>query len=195
MRTLNLAVIIGSTREGRLGDKVGHWFAREAERHGRFIVDLIDLANVDLPAVHPVKTTPAIEAFLSRLAIADAFVAVTPEYNHSFPASLKHAIDQGLAEWRAKPIGFVSYGGMAGGLRAVEHLRLVFAELHAMTMRDCVSFHSAWDRFDGAGEPKDSQSCSTAARRMLDQLAWWGVALQGARAAVPYPTQRLDALD
>jgi NAD(P)H-dependent FMN reductase len=186
MKTLRLAVIIGSTREGRMGDTVGHWFAREAERHGRFTVDLIDLADVELPAAHPETPTPETKNFLGRLALADAFVVVTPEYNHSFPASLKHAIDQGLAEWHAKPVGFVSYGGLAGGLRAVEHLRLIFAELHAMTVRNGVSFHAAWDKFDEAGEPKDPQGCGKAARAMLDQLVWWGTVLQAARTEVPY---------
>ena len=186
MKMLKLAVIIGSTREDRLGDKVGHWFAREAERHGRFTVDLIDLADIELPAAHPRNPTPEIREFRGRLALADAFVVVTPEYNHSFPASLKHAIDQGHAEWHAKPIGFVSYGGMAGGLRAVEHLRLVFAELHAMTVRNCVSFHSVWDKFDEAGELNDPQGSGDAARVMLDQIAWWATVLKAARAEVPY---------
>ena len=75
---------------------------------------------------------------------------VTPEYNHSFPASLKNTIDWFDSEWHAKPVGFVSYGGMAGGQRAVEHLRQVFAELHAVTVRDTLSFHMAWERFFGA---------------------------------------------
>jgi hypothetical protein len=78
---------------------------------------------------------------------ADAFVVVTPEYNHSYPASLKHAIDMAHGEWNTKPVAFVSYGGISGGLRAVEALRLVFAELHATTIRDTVSFHG------GAGSP------------------------------------------
>lgn len=186
MRMLNLAIIIGSTREGRLGDKVGRWFSREAEQHGRFVVDLIDLASAELPAVHSGKPTPQIRRFLDKLALADAFVIVTPEYNHSFPASLKHAIDQGYEEWRAKPVGFVSYGGMAGGLRAVEHLRPIFAELRAMTVRDCVSFHSVWNRFDAAGEPKDSQGCGDAAKVMLDELCWWASALRTARNEFPY---------
>jgi NAD(P)H-dependent FMN reductase len=184
--SLSLAVIIGSTREGRFVDTVGRWFAAEAARHGGLAVDLVDLAEAGLPPVHPATRSPPVERFAARLAAADAFVVVTPEYNHSFPAALKHAIDLGNAEWRAKPVGFVSYGGMAGGLRAVEHLRLVFAELHAMTVRDCVSFHTARERFDAEGRPKDPAGCAAAAKRMLDQLAWWAEALWDARWARPY---------
>ncbi len=86
--SLNLVVLIGSTREGRFGDTVGRWFAAEAQRHGGFFVDLVDLAEAGLPAVHPAAPTPAVEAFRERLAAADAFVVVTPEYNHCFPAAL-----------------------------------------------------------------------------------------------------------
>ena len=91
-----------------------------------------------------------------RLAAADAFVVVTPEYNHSYPAPVKTLIDWHFTEWQAKPVGFVSYGGMSGGLRAVEHLRGVFAELHAVTVRDTVSFHGAWDRFGPDAPPGGS---------------------------------------
>src|SRR5690606_5287867 len=103
------------------------------------------------------------------------------EYNHGYPAALKLAIDWLRDEWRAKPVGFVAYGGISGGLRAVEQLRLVFAELHAMTVRDVVSFHNAWDLFDAAGMPRDPEGCAAAARGMLDQLAWWARALHDAR--------------
>jgi NAD(P)H-dependent FMN reductase len=113
-------------------------------------------------------------------------VVVTPEYNHSFPASLKNAIDWHFTQWQAKPVGFVSYGGVAGGLRAVEHLRLVFAELHAMTVRGTVSFHMAPERFDANGEPREPEGCNRAAKAMLDQLVWWARALRTARAARPY---------
>jgi len=109
-----------------------------------------------------------------------------PEYNHSFPAPLKNAIDWHFKEWQAKPIGFVSYGGISGGLRAVEQLRQVFAELHAVTVRDTASFHGVWAQFDSDGRPKDPGVCERAAKSMLDQLAWWGDALREARTRRPY---------
>jgi len=117
---------------------------------------------------------------------ADAYVVVTPEYNHSFPASLKHAIDLYREEWRAKVVGFVSYGGVGGGLRAVEQLRSVFAELHTTSVRDSVSFHRAPERFDAQGQPLDVAGTATAAAGMLDQPAWWARTLHDAREARPY---------
>ena len=111
---------------------------------------------------------------------------VTPEYNHSFPAPLKNAIDWHFKEWRAKPVGFVSYGGISGGLRAVEQLRQVFAELHAVTVRDTVSFHGAWTQFDSEGRLKDPERYEKGTQSMLDQLAWWGQALREARSQRPY---------
>lgn len=121
-----------------------------------------------------------------HLAAADAFVVLTPEYNHSFPASLKTLIDWHFHEWRAKPVAFVSYGGLSGGLRAVEQLRQVFAELHAVTVRDTVSFHNAGASFDDQGRHKDPSAPDAAAKVMLDQLAWWGLALREAKSVRPY---------
>src|SRR3954454_11066775 len=125
------------------------------------------------------KVTPRLEA-------ADAFVVVTPEYNHSYPASLKNAIDWHRTEWTAKPVAFVSYGGLSGGLRAVEHLRQVFAELHATTVRDTVSFHNAGASFDDEGQLRDPSGPDAAAKTMLDQVVWWGRTLREGRAARPY---------
>lgn len=186
---LRLAVILGSDREGRFGPVVADWFVARAREHGGFTVDVVDPAGIPLPATLEVPGTsdhPQITGLAERLAAADAFVVVTPEYNHSFPAALKHTVDLFRDEWRAKPVGFVSYGGMGGGLRAVEQLRLVFAELHAVSMRDSISFHMAWERFDESGTPVDAESCARAAKGMLDQLDWWGRTLHEARAVRPY---------
>lgn len=185
-RLFNLAIIIGSTREGRFGDTVGRWFAKEAARHGGFAVDLIDLIDIKLPPSHRAKPTPEMDAFRARLAAAEAFVIVTPEYNHSYPASLKHAIDQAYVEWMAKPVGFVSYGGTVGGVRAIEHLRHVFAELHAVTIRDYIPFINARRQFDDIGNPIDREGPRHAAKAMLDRLAWWAETLRTAREARPY---------
>jgi NAD(P)H-dependent FMN reductase len=129
---LRLAVIIGSTRPGRLGGPIAGWFAGQARLRDDMEVDVIDLIDVDLPSAFPRHLSPGLVAFVERIGRADAFVVVTPEYNHGYPACLKQAIDLPRREWRTKPVGFVSYGGMSGGLRAVEQLRLVFAELEAI---------------------------------------------------------------
>jgi NAD(P)H-dependent FMN reductase len=167
-----VAVIVASTREGRFGPTVAAWFAGEAAGRSDLAVGIIDLSEPDL--------------ITERLGAADAFVVVTPEYNHSYPAPLKAAIDSHFHEWHAKPVGFVSYGGLSGGLRAVEHLRPVFAELHAVTVRDTVSFHGGRSCFDSAGRPLDAQEPRAAAHRLLDRLTWWGLTLRDAHQARPY---------
>ncbi|AWT46156.1 MULTISPECIES: NADPH-dependent FMN reductase [Streptomyces] len=189
---LRVAVIVGSVREGRQGPAVTDWFLRTAEGHG-LDLDVIDVAEVDLPLVMPgwggsagPEAAAALARVSPRVERADAFVIVTPEYNHSFPAALKNFIDWHHPQWQAKPVGFVSYGGLGGGLRAVEQLRLVFAELHATTVRDSVSLHGPWSGLGQDGEPLDATVCAGAAKGMLGQLAWWGRALRTARAEHPY---------
>ncbi|MFD8966534.1 NADPH-dependent FMN reductase [Streptomyces sp. NPDC059568] len=187
---LKLAVILGSNREGRFGPVVSRWFLARAAERPDFTTGLIDLAETDLPTALSFHPGPAVKGELgkvtARLAAADAFVVITPEYNHSFPAALKSLIDWHYGEWQAKPVGFVSYGGISGGLRAVEQLRQVFAELHAVTVRDTVSFHHAGAHFDDEGRHKDPAQCDAAAKAMLDQLTWWGLALRDAKSARPY---------
>ncbi|MER5393858.1 NAD(P)H-dependent oxidoreductase [Saccharopolyspora sp. NPDC002686] len=183
---LRVGIIVGSTREGRFARTVADWFAGQARQHPELQVDLIDLAEADLPAVMPSVKTPQVRDFTARLDAADGFVAITPEYNHGYPAPLKAAIDLANAEWHTKPVGFVSYGGISGGLRAVEQLRQVFAELHAMTVRETVSFHGAGACFDAAGNPEDATGPATAAKALLDQLVWWARASAEARIRRPY---------
>ncbi|WP_028478078.1 NADPH-dependent FMN reductase [Nocardia sp. CNY236] len=185
---LKIAVLVGSTRKGRFGPVVADWFVGQARQRGDMEIDVIDLAEVNLPDFGDEEELEAVRTLAPRLAAADGFVLVTPEYNHSYPASVKNAIDWYLKEWQAKPFAFVSYGGVSGGLRAVEHLRVVLSEVHAMSIRDTVSFHGAWDRFDDNGLPREPKGCNTAAKTMLDQLAWWGGALYTARNERPYGT-------
>ncbi|WP_275561466.1 NAD(P)H-dependent oxidoreductase [Streptomyces sp. 5-6(2022)] len=187
---IRLAIIIGSTRDGRFGPKVADWFAGHATLRPDMSVDVVDLAETPLPTAlthRPgAEDVAALEAVTPRLDAADAFAVVTPEYNHSYPASLKNAIDWHFTQWQAKPVGFVSYGGISGGLRAVEHLRPVFAEVHAVTVRDTVSFHNAGGLFGEDGRLKDPEGPDAAAGAMLDQLTWWARALRTARTTHPY---------
>lgn len=172
----HLAVIVGSIREGRFCPVVADWFVGQAKQRPDSTVDVVDLADTPIPSA----------SFAARIAAADAIVVITPEYNHSYPGPLKHAIDSVGGQWQAKPVGFVSYGGMSGGLRAVEPLRVVFAELHAVTIRNTVSFHAARDQFDEHGTPRAPDQTTAAATALLDQLVWWARALREARAARPY---------
>ncbi|GGV01027.1 FMN reductase [Streptomyces filipinensis] len=190
---LRVAVLVGSVREGRQGRAVADWFLGTAAGDEGLHFDVIDLAETPLPLVLPgwggapgPEAAAVLRDVSPRLAAADAFVVVTPEYNHSFPASLKNFIDWHHTQWHAKPVGFVSYGGLGGGLRAVEQLRLVFAELHATTVRDSVSLHGPWSGLGEDGTPRDAAVCAGAAKGMLGQLTWWARALRTARAERPY---------
>ncbi|MGP4045141.1 NADPH-dependent FMN reductase [Streptomyces sp. 2A115] len=187
---LRIAVIVGSNREGRFGPVVADWLLGRVRDRDDLAVDVVDIADVRLPTALSYSPSEEVSAELAtvtpKLADAEAFVVLTPEYNHSFPASLKNLIDWHYNEWRAKPVALVSYGGLSGGLRAAEHLRQVFAELHAVTVRDTVSFHNAGASFDDEGRHKDPSAPDAAAKTMLDQLVWWGLALREAKAVRPY---------
>ncbi|MFJ8935947.1 NADPH-dependent FMN reductase [Streptomyces sp. NPDC102365] len=187
---VKVVVIIGSNREGRFGPVVADWLLGRLRERDDYTTEVVDMADAGLPTALSYSPAPEVTAELAKitpkLAAADAFVVLTPEYNHSYPASLKALIDWHYEEWRAKPVGFVSYGGVSGGLRAVEHLRQVFAELHAVTVRDTVSFHNAGASFDDEGRHRDPAAPDAAAKVMLDQLAWWASALREAKAVRPY---------
>ncbi|MFG3285200.1 NADPH-dependent FMN reductase [Streptomyces sp. NPDC048111] len=187
---LKLTVVIGSNREGRFAPVVADWFLARAREHDGFDIEVLDLADTELPTSLSRDPSPAVAAQLAvispKLADADAFVVITPEYNHSFPAPLKNLIDWHFAQWQAKPVGFVSYGGISGGLRAVEQLRQVFAELHAVTVRDTVSFPLVHSLFDEEGEHREPSQADAAVKKMLDQVAWWAQALRDAKEVRPY---------
>ncbi|MFD4700434.1 NADPH-dependent FMN reductase [Streptomyces niveus] len=184
---LRVAVIIGSTREGRLGDAIARWFVERAAKRDDLAVSVVDLADFDFPARYPDRVTEPMADFTAEVDRAEAFVVVTPEYNRSFPASLKQAVDYAYDEWHTKPVAFVSYGHGSGGLYAVEGLRSVFTELHTVTLRNGVSINL----FDCGDDVLDVDAATEehrdrAASVLLDQLGWWGLALREARKARPY---------
>lgn len=184
MHNLRIAVVLGTNRNGRTGPTVTRWFLDRAGTHPGMDLDVLDVA--DLPGGDGHGSPSA--TFSSRIDAADGFVVVTPEYNHGYPGPLKSAIDSARREWFAKPVAFVSYGGMSGGLRAVEQLRPVFAELRTVTVRETVSFHNAHTLFGPDGEiGADPSSAEAAVRTMLDELHWWGWALREARQRRAYP--------
>lgn len=185
---IKVGLIYGSARQGRFCDTVARWTEKELGKSGDFTIEVID------PAVHarpdrnqtPQHQSGSHRPLRAQLGEADAFVVVTPEYNHGYPAALKELIDSAGEEWHAKPVAFVSYGGVSGGLRAVEQLRQVFAELHVVSIRDSVSFQNAWQLFDSAGCPADPDRCSAQMSKMLAKLHWWATALRSAREQKPY---------
>jgi NAD(P)H-dependent FMN reductase len=189
---IKVGLIYGSARQGRFCDTVARWTEKELGLSGNFTVEIIDpaahaRASRNETPKHELKAS-GYRTLRSQLAEADAFVVVTPEYNHGYPAALKELIDSAGEEWHAKAVAFVSYGGVSGGLRAVEQLRQVFAELHVVSIRDSVSFQNAWQVFDATGCPADPDRCSAQMSRMLAKLHWWAIALRTAREAAPYST-------
>lgn len=169
---------------------IAEWLHATVRNLDLFEVDRLNLAEWELPPTPTFTPEPNVQETVRRLSTrldeADAFVIVTPEYNHSFPALLKIVIDWTRTQWQAKPVAFVSYGGRSGGIRATEQLRQVFAELHAVSVRDGMSFHGPRDRFDLSGRPEDATGADTAAKVMLNQLSWWARALADARRKNPY---------
>lgn len=183
---LTVAVIVGSVRQPRVGRALADWFVPQAEARPGLTIDLIDLAEIDLPLCDtPIGGNPT-SPIADRLAAADAFVVLTPEYNHSFPAALKNAIDWHYRQWHFKPVAFVSYGAGSGGIRAVEQLRLVFAELYAVTTRNGVVLRAPWNQLGPQGFQADEGAIGSA-NATLDELTWWARALQAARRDSPVP--------
>ncbi len=177
-----LLVIIASTRPGRVGLPVATWFAELTTAHGGFELEIVDLAELELPfldeAKHPRMSDYSHEhtrAWSEIVARADAVVMVTAEYNYGYPAPLKNAIDYLHSEWRYKPVGFVSYGGVAAGTRAVQQLKQVVTALSMMPLGPSVNIpFVAQFVHDGAIAPNETMT--QAAADMLDEL----VRLEGA---------------
>ena len=183
---LKIAVIVGSTRPGRVGESVGRWVHELAARRTDAEFELVDIGDFNLPLLdepvppsmgqyskeHTKKWAAKIDAF-------DGYVFVTPEYNHSTSGALKNAIDFLYREWGNKAAGFVSYGS-AGGARAVEHLRLVMAEVQVATVRNQVML-SLFTDFENFSTFKPDARHEASLAGMLDQLVAWSTALKGVR--------------
>jgi NAD(P)H-dependent FMN reductase len=181
-----ILVILGSTRLGRQGDKVIRWLMRRLETRSDATVELADLRELALPffdaparsAYGPVAAEA--HGWAARVANADGFIVVTPEYNHGYPAPLKNALDHLYHEWAHKPAAIVTYGGRAGGYRAAEQLRQVLVELKMVRVREQVGVPAVWAAFDDAGEPRDA-ALEGALEAMMAELLWWAALLVPAR--------------
>jgi NAD(P)H-dependent FMN reductase len=189
--TPRIGIIIGSTREGRFGDKPASWIHTIAQQRTDLAFELIDLRDHPLPffdepmspAWAPVKNEAA-QRWAAKLATLDGLIVVTPEYNHGPSAVLKNALDYAYKEFIRKPIGFVGYGGV-GAARAVEQLRLVATELQMAPVRNAV--HIGMVEFMGIWQQgktfEDFPHLAQAATGLLDDMAWWARALKTAREA------------
>ncbi len=192
MDKIKVKVIVGSTREGRFSDKASAWITEELKKKEGVDVEVLDLRDYDMPffneSVSPsYKTKPyeneAVARFTLKIAEGDAFVIVTPEYNHGTSGVLKNAMDWVYQEWNNKPVGFVSYGSV-GGARAVEHLRLNAIELQMAPIRNAVHINGEqyFPVLFGAAKAEDLFASLTEKAELLNsQLLWWAKVLKTAR--------------
>ena len=183
-----LTVILASVREGRGGEAIAQWFVTRAKEHGKFDVQLADLKELNLPILdephHPrlkKYVHDSTKAWSAIVDASDAFVVVTPEYNYTLPPSLVNALDTVYHEWTYKPIGFVSYGGVSGGLRAVQTAKLMVTGFKMMPMVEAVNIQFFSQLID-AGVFKSNDVHDKAAPVMLDELLRWANALKPLRS-------------
>ncbi|MGH9723101.1 MAG: NADPH-dependent FMN reductase [Bryobacteraceae bacterium] len=183
---LKVAIITGSTRPGRKSEAVARWVYGIAAKRSDASFEVVDIAAFDLPlldeALPPMMNQyakPHTKAWAAKIASFDAFVFVTPEYNHSTSGALKNAIDFLFREWNDKAAGFVGYGA-AGGARAVEHLRLVMGEVKVADVRAQVAL-SLYTDFENFSTLKPGPQQEPAVNAMLDDLVAWGQALKTMR--------------
>jgi NAD(P)H-dependent FMN reductase len=185
-----LLVIIASTRPGRIGVPVANWFMEQAAAHGGFELELVDLFELDLPLLdepnHPKLqeyTKDHTRAWSETVDSADAVVFVTAEYNHSYTAALKNAIDFLHHEWRHKPLGFVSYGGVAAGTRAMQALKPVAIALALIPIVAAVNIPFVQQFLTDDGVIVGNDVMVEAAAAMLDELLQMQAVLAPLRAA------------
>jgi NAD(P)H-dependent FMN reductase len=183
-------IIIASTRPGRGGEPVARWFMEKAGEHGGFELTVVDLAEFRLPLLdepnHPrlrQYTNRHTHQWSEKVDAADAFVFVTPEYNHGYPASLKNAIDYLHHEWRHKPLGFVSYGGVAAGTRAMQALKPVAIALALVPVVAAVNIPFVQQFLTDDGAIVGNDIMVEAAGAMLDELMTMHGVLAPLRAA------------
>jgi NAD(P)H-dependent FMN reductase len=186
---LRLHNIICSTRPGRVGPSVARWFHEFARRHAQFDVHLVDLAEFELP-VYDEPHHPRLQKYehehtkrwSASVASADAYVFVTPEYNYCPPPSFVNALDYVYVEWNYKPCGFVSYGGVSGGMRAVQVEKQLVTTLKMMPMMEGVAIPMVAKMLDAQRNLVANEHLESSAKTLLDELGKWAQALKAMRA-------------
>jgi NAD(P)H-dependent FMN reductase len=185
-----LAIVVGSTRPGRVGPIFAEWLETVAREHGTFEPVMADLAKFDLPLLdephHPRlgKYEKAhTKAWSQAVDAADAFVFVTPEYNYFAAPAIVNAVDYLAREWNYKPAGFLSYGGVSGGLRSVQALKPLLTTVKVVPIPEAVALPTYAAHLDDKGRFSPSEQVTAGARTMLDELARWSAALKPMRQA------------
>ncbi|KFC66325.1 putative reductase [Devosia sp. LC5] len=190
MSKLKIAVIIGSTRDNRYGDKPAQWIADLAAQRPELDVEIVDLKAFDLPLFNEAASNawapsqdPRAVAWQNKIGEFDGYIVVTAEYNRSITGALKNAFDQAYTEWNQKAIGFVGYGSV-GGARAIEHARTIAVELQMANARSAVHIGGAdfYGIYMGKQTLADVEAnIAPSANDMLNQLTWWTKATKAAR--------------
>ncbi|MGV3772199.1 MAG: NADPH-dependent FMN reductase [Verrucomicrobiales bacterium] len=185
---LKIGIIIGSTRPGRVGESVARWVFDIAQKRKDAQFELVDIKDFNLPLLdEPVPPSMGqyskehTKKWAAKIAPLDAFIFVTPEYNHSTSGALKNAIDFLFAEWNNKAAGFVGYGS-AGGARAIEHLRLIMAEIQIADVRNQVMF-SLFNDFENYTVFKPHTRHEKSVNELIDQVISWGTAMKSVRGS------------
>lgn len=187
---VKIQIILGSTRPNRQSEKVGRWVFEQVSKNSEIEVELIDLRDWPLPFYNEISGVMGLKGNFSvdlakrwgqKISEADGYVIVTPEYNHGYPAVLKNALDYAYFEWNNKPVSFVAYGGLVGGSRSVEQLRLVAIELQMAPIREAVYIPDVWSAFDEKGNLEEEDGYNQKLDVLLKQLIWWAKVLKKAR--------------
>jgi NAD(P)H-dependent FMN reductase len=190
---IKIKIILGSTRPTRFSEKVGQWIYEETKKKEDVGSEILDLKDYPLPffdePISPAMirdgeySKEIVRKWAAKIKEGDAFIIVTPEYNHGPPGVLKNALDYLYYEWNNKPVGFVSYGSV-GGARAVEQLREVAIELQMVPIRNSIHILNHWNLLDENGNLKKEalDPLRGKANDFLDQLIWWAKLLKSARS-------------
>ncbi len=191
-----IIILTGSVRPGRFNIQPARWIYEIAHKRKDAESELVDLQKVNLPFLdEPVPPSQNkyskdhTKEWSQKVNETDGFVFVTPEYNHSLSPVLKNAIDYLFFEWHYKPVVFVSYGSLAGGTRAVEHLRSIAAEIRMYDLREQIMFPNYWDNLDENGIYQFTEEHEQLANRMLDSLIFWSQVMKDARAKLSNPQE------
>jgi NAD(P)H-dependent FMN reductase len=185
---IKIKILAGSSRPGRFNIQPATWIYEIAKKRTDIEVELVDLAELNLPFLdEPVP--PSLNQYSKdytkkwseRIAETDGFIFVTPEYNHSFSPVLKNAIDYLYWEWNFKPVSYVSYGSLAGGARAVEHLRGVAGETKMYDLREQILLPNYWENMSKEGKYQFTEQQITLANQILDNLTFWATTMKEAR--------------
>lgn len=185
---MKLNIIIGSTRPGRIGPAIAQWASSFASEHGKFEVNLVDLADFALPVFDEPKhprmqdyVHDHTKAWAASVDAADAYVFVTPEYNYFPPASLINALTYLSKEWAYKPAAVISYGGISGGLRAAQELRLMLTTLKVMPIPEGVPLPMVFQMLDPEAGFTPTQPVTDGTKLVLDELHKWATGLASMR--------------